>query len=109
MNATSAELLYGKPLRLPGKFLMEPPQETTAQHHDLLADLRKHFVMLPKPTVRHGQRRTFVFQDLATARHVFIRRGSTTGRLQMPYEGPFRVVRSGEKTFQVRVRRKTLP
>ena len=108
LNATSAELVYGEPLRLPGEFLMEPPQETTVQHHDLLADLRKHFATLrPKLPVRHGQRRIFVFQDLATAKYVFIRRGSTTGLLQMPYEGPFRVVRRGEKTFQVRVRGKT--
>ena len=107
LEATSAELVYGESLRLPGEFLTATTKPTADTPPSLVRNLRKHFEDL-RPTLpsRHGEKRTFVFKELKDAKHVFIRRGHTTGILQTAYEGPYRVLRRGEKTYDVCVRGK---
>ena len=45
----------------------------------------------PTPTSAHRQPQVHVPPDLATATHVFVRRGGVQPTLASPYEGPFRV------------------
>ena len=74
LEATSAELVYGEPLHLPGEFLTEPSEQTPARSTGFIQDLRRHFQNLrPKPPTRHSSKSTFVFQNLQTAKHVFVR------------------------------------
>ena len=106
LEATSADLVYGEPLRLPGEFLAETAA-TTQSPTGLVQDLRLHFRELrPRPPNRHGEKRTFVFQDLSTTKYVFVRRGGVQGILQTPYDGPFPVIRRNERTFDVNIRGK---
>ncbi|XP_076256094.1 uncharacterized protein LOC143193654 [Rhynchophorus ferrugineus] len=42
----------------------------------------------PVEGTRHGDSKIFVFKDLATATHVFVRHDSPKTPLQMPYDGP---------------------
>ena len=45
----------------------------------------------------------FIFKDVTTASHVFLRHGALRGALQAPYVGPYRVLHRGEKTYTIDV------
>ncbi|KAJ8362061.1 hypothetical protein AAFF_G00399960 [Aldrovandia affinis] len=98
LGASSAELVYGQPLHVPGEFLpsCSVPWSATRQL-PVLRDGLKSFA--PVPTTHHGLPRSHVHPDLGEARFVFVRQDKHRGPLQPPYEGPFRVIKSGEKFF----------
>ena len=50
---------------------------------------------------------TSVPRDLQQAKFVFIRRNAHRTPLQRPYEGPFKVIQAGSKTFQIDIGGKT--
>lgn len=107
LQATAAEMLYGESLRLPGEFLVPIPhdQGDVTAGAQFITNLRQHLQTLrPAEVNRHGNRKSFVFKDLATTSHVFVRRDGTKGLLQQPYEGPFPVVKRLDKMFVVNVR-----
>lgn len=104
LRATPAELVYGQPLRLPGEFLVAQPAPQTSVP-DLVAQFRKTMERLrPVPGTRHGTPATFVFKDLKTTSHVFVRHDAAKGPLQNPYDGPFEVISRAPKFYVVRLR-----
>lgn len=106
---TPAELVYSKPIRLPGEFLAKQ-STTTTDRTSCIVRLRCYFGNLrPTPATRHGERRTFVFKDLATCLHVFVRHDAMKGSLQPAYDGPFEVVSRHARHFDVRVRGRVVP
>lgn len=109
LRTTPAELLYGEPIRLSGEFLARQPT-TKTDPTSCIARLRHYFGNL-RPTLltRHGERRTFVFKDLATCSHVFIRHDAMKGSLQPAYDGPFEVISRHARHFDVRVRGRVVP
>ncbi|KMQ83373.1 gag-pol protein [Lasius niger] len=72
IQASTAELLYGKTLRIPGEFF---------DHEEMPSDLcyfvepfRKMMQQIrPRPTAHHIRNKTFVYKDLYTCTHVFLR------------------------------------
>ncbi len=98
-GVSSAEMLYGSPLSLPGKFLAsaEPPPE---QFLIQLQEMAAGFVPPPTRAPPPGPK---VPSALLGAKFVYIRRGAAASSLAPLYEGPFAVVQSGEKVFKVRV------
>lgn len=108
VNTTSAELVYGEPLRLPGQFLApHRVVDDACDPNSLVARLKRHFEQLqPVPASRHGTGRPFIFKDLQTTSHVFVRVGATQRPLDQPYEGPYPVISRHEKFYVVRVRGK---
>ncbi|XP_015114943.1 uncharacterized protein LOC107039697 [Diachasma alloeum] len=104
LGATPADLVFGEPLRLPGEFLASlPPRELPPTN---IADrLRNHFADLaPQPIARHGQRKVFVFKELANCSHVLVRRDAPHHAFTSPYEGPHQVISRHEKHFVIRIR-----
>jgi RNase H-like domain found in reverse transcriptase/Reverse transcriptase (RNA-dependent DNA polymerase)/Integrase zinc binding domain/Integrase core domain len=100
IKATPAELVYGTTLRLPGEYL--EPSTTTDSTSDYVDRLRQRLQMLrPVRPTRHGQRNIFVFKDLATCSHVFVRHDAVRTPLQQPYDGPFEVVERHEKNVTI--------
>ena len=96
-KASSAELVYGSPLQLPGEFFAPCPDIT-----DFVSRLRVHIGKLrPMPASRHAAPSTFIFKDLATASQVFLRHGAVREALQAPYVGPYRVLHRGDKTYTI--------
>lgn len=93
LNTSSAELVYGEPLRLPGELIVpanEPrsPSDIT----DFVTELRKRMEALrPIPASRHARPSTFVFKDLATSTHVLLRDDTVRRPLQPSYTGPYRI------------------
>ncbi|XP_076384356.1 uncharacterized protein LOC117225084 [Megalopta genalis] len=108
LKSSAAELVYGENIKLPAEMFRDNDINATDQAQ-VIEQLRDHFRKIrPTHGSRHGQRRMFVFKDLATTSQVFIRTDAVRGPLQNPYDGPFPVVsRSNDiKNFVVRVRGK---
>ena len=85
------------PLRSPGEFFAPSPIECT-NVTDFASWLPVHIGKLrPIPAS------TFVFKDLATSSHVFLRQGALREAPQAPYDGPYRVIYSGDKTYTIEV------
>ena len=104
LNATSAELVYGQSLRLPGEFFASTPNDII-DASDFASQLRSTMRSLrPMPVQRHGERHTFVFKDLSTCSHVFRRHDAVRKPLQSPYDGPFQVIRRSDKGFELNIR-----
>lgn len=103
LKTSSAELVYGEPLRLPGEFLTsrnENPEPTT----DFVKDLRNHMRQLqPVDGTKHGDKHHFIFKDLYTTDQVFVRRELSKKCLQMPYDGPYPVISRSSRTFVVNI------
>lgn len=105
ISATAAELVFGEPIRLPGEFLASRASEGNSDPTEYVTRLRHHFAQLqPVPASRHRTSKVFVFKDLATTSHVFVRVGAARRSLQPPYEGPFLVVQRCEKWFTIKRR-----
>ncbi|KMQ86204.1 pol polyprotein [Lasius niger] len=108
LNTTAAELVFGEPIRLPGQFLQEQTKATQYNEDNFEERLRKATQTL-RPTIkRHGQPATFLFKDMNSTTHVFIRHDAPAGTLQPPYDGPYEVLNRGEKTFKLRIHGKAV-
>lgn len=103
INASTAEILFGKTLRLPGEFFIEekPPRDPRMFVEPLRELLRS---IRPVPTAHHNNRKPFLFRDLYNCTHVFVRVDSTRRPLDPPYTGPHRVVqRISDQVFKVNI------
>lgn len=101
LNSSSAELVYGEPLRLPGEFFLTPTPGTT-DLSDFTARLRHLTAKLrPSPAARHCKNKIFIYKDLASSSHIFLRDDSVRGSLQPQYTGPYQVLDRGDKTFKI--------
>eukprot|EP00094_Tigriopus_californicus_P013802 TCALIF_13357-PA protein Name:"Similar to pol Pro-Pol polyprotein (Simian foamy virus type 1)" AED:0.09 eAED:0.09 QI:0/-1/0/1/-1/1/1/0/211 len=98
---SAAEMVYGAPLRLPGK-CFEPTPRTAdvaaelAFARDLRARLRH---VVPPPAEFHGIPPVHVPSELDDAQFVYVRNDAHRGPLQNPYDGPFRVISRFPKFF----------
>ena len=100
LQSSSAELVYGQPLRVPGDFVPTStvPWSATLQRAALWDNAR---FFTPVPTSRHGLPQAHIPAGLQTSEYVFIRHDAHRGPLRPPYEGPFRVLETGDKHFLV--------
>ena len=91
---------------MPGDFI--PSHSIYSDSNSQLQHLRDQVrSLLPVPTSQHGAIPTSVPHDLQQAKFVFIRRDAHCTPLQCPYKGPFKVIQTGPKTFQVDIGGKT--
>lgn len=94
LKATAAELVYGEALRLPGELLV--PASVLAHFEDpadFVVQLRhKMSTVRPIPASRHSQPSSFIFKDLSSATHAFLRDDTVRRPLQPPYTGPYQVI-----------------
>ena len=106
LHASSAELVYGAPLAVPGDLVTTFSEEPDPAV--FLPALRKKVCQLvPIPMVHHRVPVSYVPPSLQTCRFVFVRRDAHRSPLQRPYEGPFQVLEAGPKTFKVRMGNRT--
>ena len=98
LGCSSAELVYGAPLTVPGDFV--PRGQETQEATRFLPRLRETVRDLaPRPSTPHGTRPSFVPSTLAHSAYVFVRRDNHRPPLTPPYEGPYKVLTHGEKSF----------
>lgn len=99
LHSSSAELVLGQPLRVPGEFLsgVSGLGPATVGRPAFLGEAR---VFAPVPA-HHCLPQSYVPKDLMSARYVFVRHDAHRSPLQPPYDGPFRVLEPGPKNFLV--------
>ena len=98
LGCSSAELVYGTPLAVPGEFF--PNCTSRADSRSQLQQLRYRVCSyIPIPTSRHVSAPSSIPLDLKQTRFVFVRHDAHCSPLQRPYDGPDKVLQSGDKTF----------
>lgn len=104
LGASAAELLYGTTLRLPGDMVIGN-RNCTMEPDNYVRRLRTGMKRLANvPPAYHDKPHAFLHPDLSNAKFVFVRRDAVRGPLDPAYDGPFRVLASGEKTFLLELR-----
>uniref|UniRef100_A0A0A9W8E2 Integrase catalytic domain-containing protein n=1 Tax=Lygus hesperus TaxID=30085 RepID=A0A0A9W8E2_LYGHE len=98
---SASQLLFGSSLRLPGEFLTPDPASGNESTIDLFVQQLRDRLRLMRPVLRNlrSSQQTFVHPELSKTSHVFVRVDAVRRPLQQPYDGPFRVVKRGDKTF----------
>lgn len=101
IKASTAELVYGTPLRLPGEFFTTSKLDVNAA--DFVKHLKDHMYSLsPQKTTNHNSTyKTFIPQSLRDCTHVFVRHDAVLPPLRPPYDGPFPVFARTDKIFKV--------
>ena len=99
-HCAPADLLYGSHLRLPGDLL--EPSAPPPSPSDFAANLRSVLrAAAPMPVRYHGPTPSRLDPSLAAAPAVFLRVDAVKRPLVPPYDGPFRVLRRGDKTYDI--------
>ncbi len=99
---SSAELVYGVPLHLPGQIASEaesPP--------DLVAGKLRAVQPPPTRPLTYAQAVAVVPASLLQAAFVYVRRGGVVPPLEPLYQGPYRVIRRTSKFFLLQIGEKT--
>ena len=101
LKCTTAELVYGTTLRLPGEFLHTHMHTThTPDPVNYTNQLKTVMQKLQPPSVRrHQQRTTHIHKDLHTCSFVFVRNDAVKKPLKLPYNGLFKVLQRTNKRF----------
>lgn len=100
LGYSSAELVYGEPLTVPGDFI--PSHTSPWSATDFLSSFRANtHLHTSRPTSHHSTPCTRLPSSLLTAKYVYIRTDSVKSPLQRPYTGPYTVLAPGDKTFLV--------
>ncbi|XP_010783119.1 uncharacterized protein, partial [Notothenia coriiceps] len=100
LQSSSAELVYGQTLRVPGEFIPTAtvPWSAAGQRSSLLETAG---TFAPVPTSQHSNPAFRVSPGLRSTDFVFIRHDAHCGPLRPSYDGPFRVIRHGDKSLVV--------
>ena len=107
LGHSSAELLYGATLRLPGELLAgTAPSPAATSIRDYTDNLAVWMRDLQPVQPRTSNTKAFVSQDLDTCTHVFVRVDAVKPPLRQPYDGPFEVLRRTRKSVTIRRRGK---
>lgn len=108
LQASVAEMVYGKSLRLPFE-LLAPKPTTSLFSSPFALELSEQLNQLrPVKTSNHSKATPFIYDDLKSCTHIFIRVDAVKTPLQSPYEGPFKIISRANdlKTFEILVRNK---
>ena len=101
------QLAPGTTLRLPGEFFDPGSSTALADPADYVTRLKLVMSKLKATPVRkQTPRKTHVHGDLSSSTHVFIRCDGVKTSLQKSYDGPYKVLKRGDKYFTVEVRGK---
>ncbi|UYV75266.1 hypothetical protein LAZ67_12003176, partial [Cordylochernes scorpioides] len=107
LNTTTAELVYGKPLPLPGTFFEDPPSASSPTE-PWLEDFKRAMASLkPAPSKPHGNRHVYVPKPLETCSHVYLRRELILPPLAPPYDGPYEVLFRKPKIFKLKIKKRS--
>ncbi|KAK3732983.1 hypothetical protein RRG08_002591 [Elysia crispata] len=97
LGYSSAELVYGEPLTIPGELV---PPKSAKSMDDLLLNFRLNIPLYaPRPACHHTSARSYLSPSLLAAKHMYVRQNDTKGPLQRPYSSPYAVLTPGDKTF----------
>ena len=99
LNSSTAEMVYGTTLCLPGEFITPSPTTSLPQPSEFLWEFR-HI----KPTsTRQNTSHVNILQALSTATHVFVCHDAVRKPLQPPYDGPYPVIKRTDKYYTIKL------
>ena len=103
LGASAAELLYGTTLRLPGDMVVGSSNGNLEpdRHIRQLRTCMKRLANVPP--AYHGEPHVYLHPDLNNAKFVYVREDAVRAPLDRAYNGPFRVLATGEKTFLLEI------
>lgn len=103
---SSAEMVYGQTLRLPGELHQESEEirDKTKFVEHLRAVLRD---LKPAPFKHRRKEKIFIHQDLDTCKRVFVRVDKVRVSLEPPYQGPYTVIKRNKLFFEIDIDGKT--
>ena len=90
---------YGTTLCLPGQFFDASLRSSVNPTSDLVCKLKQTMQKLQATPTKLHTRTTYVSKKLDTCTHVFVRQDHVQKPLDMPYKGPYRVIRRARKYF----------
>lgn len=101
-GASPAEFLFGTTLRLPGEFFL--PDDFVSDPNIFINEFREYMRLVrPVPVAHKYKTRAFVFKELHSCSHVFLR-NMVKNSLERPYTGPHKVLqRVSERVFKIEV------
>ncbi|KAJ8031654.1 hypothetical protein HOLleu_24913 [Holothuria leucospilota] len=99
LGCSSAELVFGCPLRLPGEFIVPVEDFSTLDPGNYVDRLRRRMSKLKAVPPRTSNRPSQLDKTLMTTPYVFIRVDAVKKPLQPPYTGPYRVIDRKDKYF----------
>ncbi|KZC12504.1 hypothetical protein WN55_04311 [Dufourea novaeangliae] len=104
-GSSPAEYLYGTTLRIPGEFVLPDDELSNSDPRAFIEEFRAHMQKVkPVPVGQRHKKRAFLFKDLATCTHVFLRAGTTKKALERPYTGPHKVLkRTTDRVVEIEV------
>ncbi|XP_071037205.1 uncharacterized protein [Parasteatoda tepidariorum] len=103
-QATPEELLYSENIKLPYDFFENSNIEAQSEFIQNLKSTMEKFK--PVRFHHHSKQKPFIFKDLKTCSHVFVRTDSVRYSLQQPYHGPYKVLKRTDKIFTVKMKQK---
>nr|VZI00788.1 unnamed protein product [Spirometra erinaceieuropaei] len=103
LDCYSAELVFGATVRLPGEMvsptLRGAVEDPTYLLHRLWQFMRALSPILPRPSTSPS----YLEKDLTTCSHVYLRCDRVRRPPEPPYDGGFRVLSRGIKTFRIQL------
>ena len=108
LKCSSAELVYGENLRVPGDVLIPPTSsdEPTSEFVKLIRDAMINTT--PTDTRKTRQVNIYVPTDLDKTDYVFVRVDKVKTAMVSPYEGPFKVIKRMRKYFVLEIKGKNV-
>ncbi|BHF69037.1 hypothetical protein SprV_0301207800 [Sparganum proliferum] len=101
LDCSAAELISGTTLRLPGE-MVTPISRGADETPDHFVHRLRQFMRSPSPvSLRAPTTESYVEKDLDNCTHVFLRCDRVLQSLELPYEGPFRVLARNTKTYRI--------
>ncbi|BHF78009.1 hypothetical protein SprV_0602111900 [Sparganum proliferum] len=101
LDCSAAELVFGATVRLPGQTISPTPRVAVEDPTNLLHRLRQFLRTLSPVPPRPSVSESYLEKDLATCSRVYLRCDRVRRPLDPPYDGPFRVISRGTKTFRI--------
>jgi len=101
IKASTAEMVYGSTLKLPGEYFAA---EEPTGHPQMFIEKFREYMKATRavPTAHHIKRKPFIHKELESSTHVFVRVDRPRRPLEQPYEGPFPIInRINDSLFRV--------
>lgn len=97
LGCSTAELVFGMPLSLPGQYFHIPQNSCTTSPSSFVRDLRHRMAKLTYTPPRQQTTSSYLPQKLDSCDFVFVRNDAVKKPLTPSYQGPFKVLKRSEK------------